>query len=131
MLKTLCQSDQHSIKIYVYKKICSVYIYPSLRWTETFLSPVCTVGFRLLLVAVLEALQETEIHKLSYFKGIHFKSILEVHLSYVQKFEISPLTSQKVNCTCFYVTYSFFNRAWNNFSSAISMIPNPMHFIWF
>lgn len=28
------------------------------------------MGFRLLLVAVLEALQETEIHKLSYFKGI-------------------------------------------------------------
>lgn len=73
------------------------------------------MGFRLLLVAVLETLQETEIHKLSYFKGIHFKSIIEVHLSYVQKFEISPLTSQKVSCTCFYVTYSFFNRAWNNF----------------
>lgn len=65
MLKTSCQSDQHSIKIYVYEKECSVYIYPSLRYTESFLSPVCIVGFGLLLVAVLEALPEIEIHKLS------------------------------------------------------------------
>lgn len=55
------------------------------------------MGFRLLLVAVLEALtlQETEIHKLSYFKGIYFKSILEVHLSYVQKFEIPLLLPKR------------------------------------
>lgn len=53
------------------------------------------MGFRLLLVAVLEALQETEIHKLSYFKDIYFKSILEVHLSYVQKFEIPLLLPKR------------------------------------
>lgn len=73
------------MKIYVHEKVRSVYSYPSLRYTESFLSPVtlCIVGFLLLLVAVLEALPEIEIHKLSYFK-----SILEVHLSYVHKFLI-------------------------------------------